>query len=96
MPGGEVGADVRPRATLAGSGLFLLPESFFFLSFVLSLFLSLLLFRTVPEAYGGSQARATAAGLHTATATQDLSRICDLHHSSPQHWIHDLLSEARD
>ena len=32
----------------------------------------------------------------TATATGDLSRICDLHHSSRQHWIPDPLSEARD
>ena len=32
----------------------------------------------------------------TATATQDPSRVCDLHHSSRQHWILNLLSEARD
>ena len=32
----------------------------------------------------------------TATATQDLSRICDLHHISQQRWILNLLSEARD
>ena len=32
----------------------------------------------------------------TATATRDPSRICDLHHSSRQCWIPDLLSEARD
>ena len=32
----------------------------------------------------------------TATATQDLSLICDLHSSSRQHWILRLLSEARD
>jgi len=32
----------------------------------------------------------------TATATQDLSRICDLHHSSQQHRILNPLSEARD
>ena len=32
----------------------------------------------------------------TATATRDLSCICDLHHSSRQHWILNSLSEARD
>ena len=32
----------------------------------------------------------------TATATRDLSHICDLHHSSQQHWIPNPLSEARD
>ena len=32
----------------------------------------------------------------TATARQDLSRICDLHHSSWQHWIPHPLTKARD
>ena len=32
----------------------------------------------------------------TATAMQDLSRDCDLHHSSWQHWILNPLSKARD
>ena len=32
----------------------------------------------------------------TATANQDLSCICDLHHSSQQCWIINPLSEARD
>ena len=32
----------------------------------------------------------------TVTAMQDLSHVCDLHHSSRQHWILNLLSEARD
>ena len=32
----------------------------------------------------------------TATATQDRSRVYDPHHSSWQHWILNLLSEARD
>ena len=32
----------------------------------------------------------------TATAIQDLSPICDLHHSSPQPQIPNPLSEARD
>ena len=32
----------------------------------------------------------------TATATPDLSRICNLHHSSQQCWILNPPSEARD
>ena len=32
----------------------------------------------------------------TATATQDPSRVCDLDHSSRQHWILNPLSKARD
>ena len=32
----------------------------------------------------------------TAIAMQDLSHACDLHHSSRQCWILNLLSEARD
>ena len=32
----------------------------------------------------------------TATAKTDTSCLCDLHHSSQQHWIHNPLSEARD
>ena len=32
----------------------------------------------------------------TATATQDPSQVCDLHHSSQQHQILNSLSEARD
>ena len=31
-----------------------------------------------------------------ATAMPDLSRICDLHHSLWQHWIHNPLNKARD
>ena len=32
----------------------------------------------------------------TATATWDLSLVCNLHHSSQQHWILNPLSEARN
>lgn len=32
----------------------------------------------------------------TATAKPDLSHICELHHSSPQPWIANPLSKARD
>ena len=33
---------------------------------------------------------------NTASATPDLSRVCDLHHSSRQQWIFNPLIEARD
>ena len=32
----------------------------------------------------------------TATAMWDLSHVCDLHHSTGQRWIPNLLREARD
>ena len=32
----------------------------------------------------------------TVTAMQDLSYICNLHHSTQHHWIHNPLSDARD
>ena len=50
------------------------------------LFIYLLLFRTVPMAYGISQSGgrivATAAGLHHSHSNTDMSLICNLHHSS--------------
>ena len=39
---------------------------------------------------------AAAESYTTATTTRDLSRICDLRHSSWQRWILNLLREARD
>ena len=51
-------------------------------------------------AYAGSQAKGqigvVAAGLHHSHSTLDPSHICDLHHSSQQCWILNLLSKARD
>ena len=73
-----------------------------------SFFFFLLLFRAAPWHLGGSQARGgigAAVGVEsewqlpaytTVTATQDPNRICNLHHSSQQHWILNPLSEARD
>ena len=63
----------------------------FFLSFVF-------FFRATPMAYGSSQTRGLIrdAAFSTATATQDPSHIFDLHHSSWQFRILNLLSEARD
>ena len=61
--------------------------------FCLLVFCILSFFRAAPKAYGDSQARgligAVAAGLHQ-------SCICDLHHSSWQHWILNPLREAKD
>ena len=38
----------------------------------------------------------TAPGLPTATTMPDLSRVCNLQHSSQKRWIPDPLSKARD
>ena len=57
-------------------------------------------FVTVPVAYGGSWARgpigASAVACVTATATLNLSHICDPWCSLWQHQILNLLSQARD
>ena len=42
------------------------------------------------------QIGATATGYTTATAMQDPVHVCNLHHSSRQHWILNPLSKARD
>ena len=48
----------------------------------------------VPRLGGESELQLLAYA--TATATQDLSYVCDLHHSSWQCWILNPLKEARD
>ena len=57
-------------------------------------------FKAVPAIYGSSQARGwmelQLPAYPTATETQDLSHVCELHHSSRQHWILNPLIEARD
>ena len=74
---------------LLGTSLTLPPTPFFFL-----------LFMAEPAVYGNSLARdpvgAALPVYTTATATQNPSRICNLHHSSWQCWILNPLSEARD
>ena len=59
----------------------------------------LLLFRAKPKACGGSQARDPVKlqllAYTTATAMQDLSRVCNLHHSSQQCQILNPLSKAK-
>ena len=66
----------------------------------LSFFFSFL-FKPTPAAYGGSWAMGQTGELElqlpaTATAMQDPSHPFDLHHSSQQCQIHNLLSKARD
>ena len=65
----------------------------------MQVFCFVLLFKTAPEVYGGSQAKgqigATAAGLPTATTTQDPNLVCALYHSSQQHQIFNQMSKAR-
>ena len=66
----------------------------YFRSISLSYFF-FLLFGATPTAYGSSQARGQI-GATAVTAMPDLSRVCDLHHSSWQRKILNPLSEARD
>ena len=53
-----------------------------------------------PIAHGGSQARgligAKLPAYTTATGAQDLSHVCDLHHSPQQRQILNPLSKVRD
>ena len=72
-------------------------SSFFFFLFFFGLFMATLM------AFGHSHARslirAVTAGQHhnhTAATTPNLSHICNLHHSSWQRRILDLLTDARD
>ena len=70
-------------------------------SFGFALSLSLFFFfRATPTAYGGSQARgiitATETAYTTATETSDLSRVCNLYHSSRQCRILNPLSKTRN
>ena len=44
----------------------------------------------------GAESELQLPACTTTTPTQDLSHVCNLHHSSWQCWILNLLSEARD
>ena len=75
-------------------------QGFFFLLLLLFYFIFFGLFafsRAASAACGGSQARglirAVATGLHQSHSNADLSRICNLHHSSRQRWMLNPLSE---
>ena len=61
---------------------------------------SFVFFSAAPTAHGNSQAgvepELQPPAYATATVTWDPSQVCDLHHSSWQHWKPNLLSKARD
>ena len=44
----------------------------------------------------GAELKLSPPAYATATAMQDPSRVCDLHHNSQQHWILNSLSKAKD
>ena len=50
----------------------------------------------VPRLGVKSELQLPAYTTATATAMQNLSHICDLNHSSGQHWVLNPLSEASD
>ena len=70
------------------------PKIFLFVCFVFLLFRAALAACENSLARGWS--RAVAAGLQHTTTIQDLSHVCDLHHSSQQCRILNPLSKARD
>ena len=60
-------------------------------------FFAFFLFRAKPTACGSSRARGRITNnTVSATATQDPSRVCNLHHSSGQHRLLNPQSESRD
>ena len=69
--------------------------SFFLTFFLPSIFLGLHLWHVeVPRP--GIESELQSLAYTTATATQDPSHICNLHHISRQRWILNSLWEARD
>ena len=91
--------DKSDLSSLCSLHVTLFPK-YFPMSQVHRLFFFFGLFRAIPTAYGGSQARgqieAVAAGLRHSHSNVDLSLVCDLRHSSWQLWIFNPLSKARD
>ena len=70
------------------------PGNFFFL-FSFFVFLGLHLWNMeVPRV--GVESELQLPAYATATAMWDPNRVCDLHHSSRQHWIFNPLSRGRD
>ena len=95
-PGGVEGTDRNGQRALEKA---VFPGGLIGTSVNLSLSLFFCHFRAASAAYGGTQARGrimAPAADHTATATWDLSLICDLHYSSQEHQILNSLSKARD
>ena len=83
---------LKPFKSLTGLGL--TKVSWFFVCLVL-----VLLFRTLPTAYGCSQARgqvgSVGASLWQSHTIPDPSCVCDLHHNSWQFGILNSLGEAK-
>ena len=70
---------------------------YFFITIILFCFCFLGLYPQHMEVSSlGVQLELQLPAYATATATQDLSHICNLHHSSQQHKIPSPLTEARD
>ena len=88
---------------LCDSTLLCIPSKCLY-SFLFILFIYLFIYLFLPAACGGSQARvqigATAAGLQPSLRScltmQDLSHVCNPHHSPWQCWVLNPQSEARD
>ena len=79
---------------------FLLSRGYRILGFVFVLFFFFGFFRAAPLAYGSSQARGWIRATYlpvyiTATATPDVSRVCDPYHSSQPCWILNPLSQGQ-
>ena len=91
-------SDVFPPGLWKAATLFLF-FSFFFLSFFFSFFFFSCFSGPHPRHIEvprlGVKLELHLPAYTTATATQDSSRVCDLHHSSWQHWILNPLNEAR-
>ena len=62
----------------------------------LSIFFFFCLFRAASVSRLGVESELQPLAYAVATTTRDLSQVCDLHHSSQQHWILNPLSEARN
>ena len=73
--------------SIQGAGCYETPPPFFFLGLHLQ-------HMEVPRL--GVELDLQLLAYATAIATQNLSHICDLCHSSQQHWILNPLREARD
>ena len=69
-------------------------------SFFFSFFFWFLIFRATPWHMEvprlGVELELQLPAYATATSMRDPSHVCNIHHSSWQHWIPDPLSEARD
>ena len=82
------------RVNQVSQRIYILYQQFFFFSFLFFFLGPHLWHMEVP--WLGVELELELPAYATATANQDLSRVCDLYHSSQQCWILNPLSEARD